>query len=46
MAERGFLSGQARSVIKKGASINIDIAEAINKAAGQRPTRRVTGAET
>jgi len=45
-AERGLLSGQTRSVIKKGASIDRDIAEAIRKAVGQRPMRRVANAET
>jgi CheY-like chemotaxis protein len=45
-AERGLLTGQARSVIEKGASIDQDIAEAIGKAVGQRPTRRAANAET
>jgi CheY-like chemotaxis protein len=45
-AERGLLTGQARSVIKKGASIDQDIAEAIGKAVGQRPMRRAANAET
>ena len=45
-AERSLLSGQARSVIKKGASIDSDVAEAIRKAVGQRPKRRVVNAET
>jgi CheY-like chemotaxis protein len=45
-AERALLSGQTRSVIKKGASIDRDIAEAIRKAVGQRPMRRVANAET
>jgi signal transduction histidine kinase/CheY-like chemotaxis protein len=45
-AERGLLSGQTRSVIKKGASIDRDIAEAIRKAVGQRPMRREANAET
>jgi CheY-like chemotaxis protein len=46
IAERGFLSGQARSVIKKGASISTDIVEAIEKAAGQRSTNRAVNAKT
>lgn len=45
-AERALLSGQARSVIKKGVSIDRDIAEAISKAVGQRPLRRVANAAT
>jgi CheY-like chemotaxis protein len=45
-AERSLLSGQARSVIKKGASIDSDVAEAIRKAVGQRPKRRAVNAET
>jgi CheY-like chemotaxis protein len=45
-AERGLLSGRTRSVIEKGASIDSDIAEAIRKAVGQRPIRRVANAET
>jgi CheY-like chemotaxis protein len=45
-AERGLLSGQARSVIKKGVSIDSDVAEAIRKAVGQRPKRRAVNAET
>jgi signal transduction histidine kinase/DNA-binding response OmpR family regulator/HAMP domain-containing protein len=44
-AERALLSGRARSVIKKGASIDRDIAEAIRKAVGQHPLRRVANAE-
>jgi signal transduction histidine kinase/CheY-like chemotaxis protein/HAMP domain-containing protein len=35
-AERGILSGQARSVIEKGISIDTDIAAAISKAVGRR----------
>ena len=45
-AERALLSGRARIVIRKGASIDRDIAEAIRKAVGQRPLRRVAKAET
>jgi signal transduction histidine kinase/CheY-like chemotaxis protein/HAMP domain-containing protein len=45
-AERALLSGRARSVIRKGASIDRDIAEAIRKAVGQRPLRRVADAAT
>jgi signal transduction histidine kinase/CheY-like chemotaxis protein/HAMP domain-containing protein len=45
-AERALLSGRARIVIRKGASIDRDIAEAIRKAVGQRPLRRVANAET
>jgi signal transduction histidine kinase/DNA-binding response OmpR family regulator len=43
-AERALLSGRARSVIRKGASIDRDIAEAIRKAVGQRPLRRAASA--
>ncbi len=45
-AERSLLSGRTRTVINKGASIDRDIAEAIRKAVGQRPARRVADAET
>jgi adenylate cyclase len=46
-AERGLLSGQARSVIKKSASTtDKEIAEAIRKAVGQRPMRRIANTET
>ncbi len=45
-AERALLAGQARSVIRKGASIDRDIAEAIRKAVGQRPLRRAASAAT
>jgi signal transduction histidine kinase/CheY-like chemotaxis protein/HAMP domain-containing protein len=45
-AERGLLSGQTRSVIKRGASIDSDITEAIRKAVGQRPMRRAANVET
>ena len=45
-AERALLAGQARTVIRKGASIDRDIAEAIRKAVGQRPLRRAASAET
>jgi signal transduction histidine kinase/CheY-like chemotaxis protein/HAMP domain-containing protein len=38
--ERGLLSGQGRSVIKKGASIDSDVAEAIKKAVGHSPKSR------
>jgi signal transduction histidine kinase/CheY-like chemotaxis protein len=38
--ERGLLSGQGRSVIKKGASIDSDVAEAIKKAVGKTPKSR------
>jgi CheY-like chemotaxis protein len=43
-AERTFLSGQARSVIEKGISIDTDIAMAINKAVGRRMMRNVVDA--
>jgi CheY-like chemotaxis protein len=45
-AERERLSGQARSVIEKGVSIDTDIAAAIGKAVGRRPARGTIGAET
>jgi CheY-like chemotaxis protein len=45
-AERALLAGQARSVIRKGATIDRDIAEAIRKAVGQRPLRRAASAAT
>jgi CheY-like chemotaxis protein len=45
-AERALLSGQARSVIKKGTSIDKDIAEAIRNAVGQGRMRRAANAET
>lgn len=45
-AERALLSGRARIVISKGASIDRDIAEAIRKAVVQRPLHRVANAET
>jgi signal transduction histidine kinase/CheY-like chemotaxis protein/HAMP domain-containing protein len=45
-AERGLLSGQTRSVIKKGASIDKDVTEAIRTAVGQRPMHRVANADT
>jgi len=45
-AERTLLSGRTRTVINKGASIDRDISEAIRKAVGQRPARRVANAET
>ena len=45
-AERGLLSGQTRSVIKKGASIDRDVTEAIRTAVGQRPMHRVANADT
>ena len=45
-AERALLAGQARSVIRKGASIDRDIAEAIRKAVGQRPLHRAASAAT
>jgi signal transduction histidine kinase/DNA-binding response OmpR family regulator/HAMP domain-containing protein len=46
-AERGLLSGQARSVIKKSASTtDKEIADAIRKAVGQRPMRRIANTET
>jgi signal transduction histidine kinase/CheY-like chemotaxis protein/HAMP domain-containing protein len=44
-AERALLAGRARIVIRKGASIDTDIAEAIRKAVGQRATRRGTNAQ-
>jgi CheY-like chemotaxis protein len=43
-AERGLLSGQARSVIEKGTSIDRDIATAIGKAVGRRAMRGVVNA--
>jgi adenylate cyclase len=45
-AERALLAGRARIVIRKGASIDTDIAEAIRKAVGQRATRRGANAQT
>jgi signal transduction histidine kinase/DNA-binding response OmpR family regulator len=45
-AERSLLSGHARSVIKKGASMDSEVAEAIGKAVRQRPKRREVRAET
>jgi CheY-like chemotaxis protein len=45
-AERGLLSGQARSVIEKGVSIDRDIAAAIADAVGRRPVRGAAEAET
>ena len=45
-AERALLSGRTRSVIRKGDSIDRDIAEAIRKAVGQRPLRRAASAAT
>jgi CheY-like chemotaxis protein len=45
-AERSLLSGQARSVIKKGASTDKEIIEAIRKAVRQRPMRRMANTET
>jgi signal transduction histidine kinase/DNA-binding response OmpR family regulator/HAMP domain-containing protein len=38
-AERALLSGRTRIVIKKGASIDHDIAESIRRAVGQHPFR-------
>ena len=46
MAERGLLSGQGRSVIKKGASMDSDVAEAIRKAVGQPSKRRMANSAT
>jgi CheY-like chemotaxis protein len=46
MAERGLLSGQGRSVIKKGASMDSDVAEAIKKAVGQPSKRRMANSAT
>jgi CheY-like chemotaxis protein len=43
-AERGILSGQARSVIEKGISIDTDIAAAISKAVGRRARRSAADA--
>jgi signal transduction histidine kinase/CheY-like chemotaxis protein/HAMP domain-containing protein len=43
-AERGILSGQARSVIEKGISIDRDIAAAIGKAVGRRERRSAADA--
>lgn len=40
-AERSLLSGPTRSVIKKGASTDRDVTEAIRIAVGQRPMHRV-----
>jgi signal transduction histidine kinase/CheY-like chemotaxis protein len=45
-AERALLAGRARIVIRKGASIDTDMAEAIRKAVGQRATRRGANAQT
>jgi signal transduction histidine kinase/DNA-binding response OmpR family regulator/HAMP domain-containing protein len=45
-AERALLSGRTRIVIRKGASIDRDIAEAIRKAVGQRSIPRMVNAET
>jgi len=46
MAERGLLSGQGRSVIKKGASMDSDVTEAIRKAVGQPSKRRMANSAT
>ena len=46
MAERGLLSGQGRSVIKKGASMDSDVTEAIRKAVGQPSKRRMANSTT
>jgi CheY-like chemotaxis protein len=43
-AERGLLSGQARSIIEKGISIDRDIAAAIGKAVGRRARRNAADA--
>jgi CheY-like chemotaxis protein len=43
--ERGLLSGQARSVIQKGASMDGDVAEAIRKAVAQPPKRGVANSD-
>jgi signal transduction histidine kinase/CheY-like chemotaxis protein len=45
-AERALLSGRARSVIRKGASIDRDIAESIRRAVGERALRRMANAGT
>ena len=45
-AERALLSGRARSVIRKGASIDRDIAESIRSAVGERALRRMANAGT
>jgi CheY-like chemotaxis protein len=44
--ERGLLSGQTRSVIQKGASMDGDVAEAIRKAVAQPPKRGVANSDT
>src|ERR1700722_546534 len=44
--ERGLLSGQARSVIQKGASMDGEVAEAIRKAVAQPPKRGVANSDT
>jgi signal transduction histidine kinase/DNA-binding response OmpR family regulator len=43
-AERALLSGRTRVVIKKGASIDRDIAESIRKAVGQHPMQGMASA--
>jgi signal transduction histidine kinase/DNA-binding response OmpR family regulator/HAMP domain-containing protein len=45
-AERALLAGRTRVVIRKGDSIDTDVAEAIRKAVGQRATRRAANAQT
>jgi CheY-like chemotaxis protein len=45
-AERALLSGRTRVVIKKGASIDRDIAESIRKAVGQHPIKGMASAAT
>jgi signal transduction histidine kinase/DNA-binding response OmpR family regulator/HAMP domain-containing protein len=45
-AERALLAGRTRIVIRKGASMDTDVAEAIRKAVGQRTNRRLDNART
>jgi adenylate cyclase len=44
-AERALLSGRARVVIKKGASMDRDVTESIRKAVGQHPSRGMANAQ-
>ncbi|HKO70199.1 MAG TPA: response regulator [Bradyrhizobium sp.] len=45
-AERALLAGRTRIVIRKGASMDTDVADAIRKAVGQRGKRRPDNAQT
>jgi len=45
-AERALLAGRTRIVIRKGASMDTDVADAIRKAVGQRGKRRLDNAQT